>query len=195
MQPEKLVRCYHLIVEQYRQPPLRLLTRIAVAVGGGVSRKASSCCCASFVALATAVSGWVTCVPPCVMHAAALPSGAAQASDQQDGQAASQRPRRHGQAMGGIRSTSPLPPEIPRPAPRAVLRAAVGRSSDSWTRKLCFLLGRCFPVPVHQCVSRLRFHLPLRGSAGMGSCEPHRLPFSSDGVGQRNRRPQHSVVS
>ena len=28
---------------------------------------------------------------------------------------------------------SHLPPEIPRPAPRGVHRAAVGRSSDSWT--------------------------------------------------------------
>jgi len=51
------------------------------------------------------------------------------------------------------------------------------------------------PGAAHQCVSRLRFHLPLRGSAGIGSQEPHRLPFSSDGASRRNRQTQHSVVA
>jgi hypothetical protein len=40
-----------------------------------------------------------------------------------------------GRRAAGTCVTSHLPPEIPRPAPRAVHRAAVGRSSDSWTRR------------------------------------------------------------
>ena len=130
-------------------------------------------------------------VSPNVMHAAACPSQAAQAlclAGWESGVASSAT------EVARVASPACLPPEIPWPAPRGVLRAAVGRSSDSWTRKQCFLLDRCFPVRVHQCVSRLRFHLPLRGSAGMGSCEPHRLPFSSGGANRRNRQPQHSVV-
>jgi hypothetical protein len=56
--------------------------------------------------------------------------------------------------------TSHLPPEIPRPAPRGVLRAAVGRSSDSWTRKaFAFLLAP--PLP------------KVRASVPMASSFPH----------------------
>ena len=55
-------------------------------------------------------------------------------------------------AAGRCHVTSHLPPEIPRPAPRGVHRAVVGRSSGSWTR-----IGQC---PNHLLVAASRDHRP-----------------------------------
>ena len=88
---------------------------------------------------------------PCVMHAAACPSQAAEGTratampssrprplgrtDHREKRGVADRRRRvPGRRAAGTCVTSHLPPEIPRPAPRGVHRAAVGRSSDSWTR-------------------------------------------------------------
>jgi len=127
------------------------------------------------------------------MHAAARPSQAAQAGESAGWGSGVARPATAERFRGWSCFTSHLPPEIPRPAPRGVLRAAVGRSSDSWTRKAsAFLLARRFPRSVPQCQWRVRFHIPLRGSAGMGSSEPYRLPFSSSGVAAGTDR--HNIV-
>ena len=82
--------------------------------------------------------------------------------------------------------TSHLPPEIPRPAPRGVLRAAVGRSSDSWLRRRP---SDATPVAASQghrpSANRDRV-TTYRCGAVPGwvrhseKCRPHRLPFSSD---------------
>jgi len=96
----------------------------------------------------------------------------------------SQEPRRIGDA-GPSCCTSHLPPEIPRPAPRGVHRAAVGRSSDSWLR--CRLPGST-------AVAASRDHRPsayrdrvttYRCGAVPESVHAHvnRLPFSSAGQG------------
>ena len=102
----------------------------------------------------------------------------------------------HARHAGRPCCTSHLPPEIRRPAPRGVLRAAVGRSSDSWLRegRHPHHRVRCFPGPPPQCLMRPRHHLPLRGSAGMGdasldACRTG-FPFHPAACGCRNRQPQ-----
>ena len=80
--------------------------------------------------------------------------------------------------------TSHLPPEIRRPAPRGVHRAAVGRSSDSWMRHrrtVASLVAAsrdhhpsasCDLVSIYRCGA-------VPGWARIRRCRPHRLPFSS----------------
>lgn len=89
------------------------------------------------------------------------------------------RRRRRRDRADGLRApcfASPLPPEIPRPAPRGVLRAAVGRSSDSWARRASLLpTSAASQGMAPQCWWRVRSQLPLRGSAGVARTR-HRLP-------------------
>ena len=89
------------------------------------------------------------------------------------------RRRRRRDRAGGLRApcfASPLPPEIPRPAPRGVHRAAVGRSSDSWARRASLLpTSAASQGMAPQCWWRVRSQLPLRGSAGVARTR-HRLP-------------------
>src|SRR3546814_185268 len=125
-------------------PPLRLLTRIAVAVGGGVGRKDASSCAGS---VATAVSFWFMVVlfdgAPCRLsrgggegrdhagrierHRATSPSLAVATPGRCSGgrshrrvleRCRNDRDRRAGRGRDCV--TSHLPPEIPRPAPRGV---------------------------------------------------------------------------
>ena len=76
--------------------------------------------------------------------------------------------------------TSHLPPETPRPAPRGVHRAAVGRSSDSWAR-------RRGPPPIP----------PLPGAPGPSACVAGSFPITAagqrrNGLGRRHRLPFQS---
>src|SRR5690606_19488140 len=110
--------------------PLRLVTRMPVAVGGGVRSKAG----AAGAAGATAADSDIVS-----LHADArsrpVPRRRGWHRKDEGVEAVSHGLRRACGACGRPCCTSHLPPEIPRPAPRVVLRAAVGRSSDSWMRR------------------------------------------------------------
>jgi len=100
------------------------------------------------------------------------------------GRTASQHPRRARPevATGAAASPAVFPSKTPQPAPRAVLRAAVGRSSDSWARGRGLLLLP--PLPKASGLSalwRVRSQLPLRGSAGMAIEGVTGFPFNPAG--------------
>ena len=103
----------------------------------------------------------------------------------------------HRRDAGQTCCTSHLPPEIPRPAPRGVLRAAVGRSSDSWMRQAFALPPRSrlpgTAVPVGVATSSPP---TAAGQCRDGSCIPRNadrtgFPFHPTACGLRNRPPQH----
>ena len=100
------------------------------------------------------------------------------------GRTASQHPRRARPevATGAAASPAVFPSKTPQPAPRAVLRAAVGRSSDSWAR-------RRGPPPTSaasqgigpQCWVAGSFPITAAGQCRTGHRRRHRLPFQSGG--------------
>ena len=140
------------------------------------------------------------------MRTAAVPRQSA-GQEPRGGKAASQRPRRA--PVDGSRPracfTSHLPPEIPRPAPRDVhcARLSAGlRTRGSGRPRLCASGSSPRPplpgttVPVR---ARPRFHLPLRGSAGMGRdllSRPCRtgFPFHPEPCGAGTDGAQHIGV-
>ena len=104
-------------------------------------------------------------------RARTCPSQARMASETSGWKRGVARPAtRHEIHAGRPCCTSHLPPEIRRPAPRGVLRAAVGRSSDSWMRQESIPTTSAAASQGHRpsAKSRPRLHLPLRGSAGFG---------------------------
>lgn len=112
------------------------------------------------------------------------------------GRTASQHPRRARPevATGAAASPAVFPSKTPQPAPRAVLRAAVGRSSDSWAR-------RRGPPPTSaasqgigpQCFVAGSFPITAAGQCRNGHRRRHRLPFQSGGEQPtRTDEPQDS---
>ena len=81
-------------------------------------------------------------------------------------------------AFGSTASPAIFPSKTPRPAPHAVLRAVVGRSSDSWARRPGLLLFLPLPGARPQCQWQVRSQLPLRGSAGMAIKASPGFPFN-----------------
>src|SRR3546814_9139101 len=109
------------------------------------------------------------------------------------------------QGEAGIASPAISPRRFRGRHRAACMRAAVGRSSGSWTRGwIAPTASNLTYWPSLPGTGRIpvlcdggRFQLPLRGSAGLGfashDASPHRLPFSSGGGRHRNRRTQHIV--
>src|SRR5690606_15591293 len=170
--------------------PLRLVTVIDSAVAGGVN---SNCggdggAAAAGVdggAATVSTTGGVMAFSGCVAHCAVPPSrgGVRRTGHERTDAFAASPPRAcevpFGEWDPGVarnetaRHRRRLPPETPGPvtARRAWNRAAVGRSSGSWTWR-----EHAFPFRLLAVASRerapsacdgVRFHIPLRGSAGI----------------------------
>ena len=108
------------------------------------------------------------------------------------------RRRRRRDRADGLRApcfASPLPPEIPRPAPRGVHRAAVGRSSDSWARKAGLPPSPPLPEAGPQCCVAGSFPITAAGQCRSGANASPASRFNPVACDHRNRRAQHSGAS
>ena len=106
------------------------------------------------------------------------------------------RRRRRRDRADGLRApcfASPLPPEIPRPAPRGVHRAAVGRSSDSWARRASLLPTSAASRGMGpQCCVAGSFPITAAGQCRSGANASPASRFNPVACDHRNRRPQDS---
>lgn len=105
------------------------------------------------------------------------------------------RRRRRRDRADGLRApcfASPLPPEIPRPAPRGVHRAAVGRSSDSWAGRTCLLPTSAASQGKAPVLVAGSFPITAAGQCRSGANASPASRFNPVACDHRNRRPQDS---
>ena len=108
------------------------------------------------------------------------------------------RRRRRRDRADGLRApcfASPLPPEIPRPAPRGVQRAAVGRSSDSWARRASLLPTSAASQGKAPVLVAGSFPITAAGQCRSGANASPASRFNPVACDHRNRRAQHSGAS